>query len=135
MAGVLLLSCFLLAVAGMISVQSPTHLVRKDAQQLTEEPLREKRTAPSQTGKSDDGLGAVVAQLVSELSSLKDKQHALEISQLTAKSELQSTKSELQSTKSELQSTMGELQNSQSKIETKVKNFSLSASTFKKEPG
>ncbi|KAK7095070.1 hypothetical protein V1264_006531 [Littorina saxatilis] len=101
MAGVLLLSCFLLAVAGVISVQSPTHLVRKDAQQLTEEPLREKRTAPSQTGKSDDCLGALLAQQAAELSSLKDKLHALEISQLTAKSELQSTKSELQSTKSE----------------------------------
>ncbi|XP_070176829.1 uncharacterized protein [Littorina saxatilis] len=139
MAGVLLLSCFLLAVAGVISVQSATHPVRGDAQQLTEEPLREKRTAPSQTGKSDDGLGALLAQQAIELSSLKDKLHALEISQLTAKSELQSTKSELQSTKSELQSTKselkGELQASQAKLESKVEKLSLSASAVKKEPG
>ncbi|XP_070176839.1 uncharacterized protein [Littorina saxatilis] len=142
MAGVLLLSCLLLAVAGVTSVQSATNPVRRDAQQLREEPLREKRTAPSQTRKSDDGLGAVVAQQAAELSSLKDKLHALEISQLTAKSELQSTKSELQSTKSKLQSTKsecqtskGELQASQAKLESKVEKLSLSASAVKKEPG
>ncbi|KAK7095073.1 hypothetical protein V1264_006533 [Littorina saxatilis] len=142
MAGVLLLSCFLLAVAGVISV-------RRDAQQLTEEPLREKRTAPSQTSKSDDCLGALLAQQAAELSSLKDKLHILEINQLTAKSELQSTKSELQTTKSELQSTKselqstksecqttkGELQASQAKLESKVEKLSLSASAVKKEPG
>ncbi|KAK7095072.1 uncharacterized protein [Littorina saxatilis] len=132
MAGVLLLSCFLLAVAGVISVQSATHPVRGDAQQLTEEPLREKRTAPSQTGKSDDGLVTLLAQQAAQLSSLKDKLHALEISQLTAKSELQS---ELQSTKSECQTTKGELQASQAKLESKVEKLSLSASAVKKEPG
>ncbi|XP_070176837.1 uncharacterized protein [Littorina saxatilis] len=125
MAGVLLLSCFLLAVAGVISV-------RRDAQQLTEEPLREKRTAPSQTSKSDDGLVTLLAQQAAQLSSLKDKLHALEISQLTAKSELQS---ELQSTKSECQTTKGELQASQAKLESKVEKLSLSASAVKKEPG
>ncbi|XP_070176827.1 uncharacterized protein [Littorina saxatilis] len=119
MAGVLLLSCFLLAVAGVISVQSATHPVRGDAQQLTEEPLREKRTAPSQTGKSDDGLGALLAQQAAQLSSLKNKLHALEISQLTAKSELQSTKSELQSTKSELQS---ELQSTKSELRSELQS-------------
>ncbi|KAK7095079.1 uncharacterized protein [Littorina saxatilis] len=137
MAGLLLLSCFLLAVAGVTSVQSATHPVPRDSQQLTEEPLREKRTASSRTGKSDDGLGAVVAHLVSELSSVKVKQHNLESELQSTKSELQSTKSELQSTKSELQSTKselqstklelqtakGEFQTSQAKIETKVEKL------------
>ncbi|KAK7095071.1 hypothetical protein V1264_006532 [Littorina saxatilis] len=132
MAGVLLLSCLLLAVAGVTSVQSATNPVRRDAQQLREEPLREKRTAPSQTSKSDDGLVTLLAQQAAQLSSLKDKLHALEISQLTAKSELQS---ELQSTKSECQTTKGELQASQAKLESKVEKLSLSASAVKKEPG
>ncbi|XP_070177840.1 uncharacterized protein [Littorina saxatilis] len=117
MAGVLLLSCFLLAVAGVICVQSATQTVRRDAQQLTEEPLREKKSAC----KGDDGLGAVVAQLVSELSSLKVKQHGLE-------SQLQSTKSELQSTKSELHA-------SQAKMATQGEQLSLLASTVKQTPG
>ncbi|XP_070176842.1 uncharacterized protein [Littorina saxatilis] len=123
MAGLLLLSCFLLAVAGVTSVQSATHPVPRDSQQLTEEPLREKRTASSRTGKSDDGLGTVVAHLVSELSSLKVKQHNLESELKSTKLELQSTKLELQSTKSELQTTKGEFQTSQAKIETKVEKL------------
>ncbi|XP_070176830.1 uncharacterized protein [Littorina saxatilis] len=161
-----ILLCIILAASTCTVVSSDSQSVQRGAQQLTEELLRERRhdSGSSSESKSDDGLGALLAQQAIELSSLKDKLHALEISQLTAKSELQSTKSELQSTKSELQSTKselrselqstkselqstkselqstkselkGELQASQAKLESKVEKLSLSASAVKKEPG
>ncbi|XP_070176833.1 uncharacterized protein [Littorina saxatilis] len=134
-----ILLCIILAASTCTVVSSDSQSVQRGAQQLTEELLRDRRQALSSSpeSKSDDGLGALLAHQAIELSSLKDKLHALEISQLTAKSELQSTKSELQSTKSELQSTKselrstksdlraakGEFQTSQAKIETKMEKL------------
>ncbi|XP_070176843.1 uncharacterized protein [Littorina saxatilis] len=103
------LFCIILAASTCTVVSSDSQSVQRGAQQLTEELLRERRHASgsSSESKSDDGLGTVVAHLVSELSSLKVKQHNLESELKSTKLELQSTKLELQSTKSELQTTKG----------------------------
>ena len=81
--------------------------------------------------KSDEGLGAVVAQLVTEWSSLNAKwssvaakQQVMEFQLQAARKELQTTKAELQTelqtTKGELQTTKTELQRTKADLENKL---------------
>ncbi|KAK7094975.1 M protein, serotype 12-like [Littorina saxatilis] len=115
--------CFVWLLATTFTVvnsHDPTRSTACGYEQLLEDlrNLLAQTQSSAQNCKSDQGMGAVVAQLVAELSSVKDNLNVLKISQQIVKSELQTTKSDLEATKSERQTTNSELQTMKSELQT-----------------